>query len=82
MSRRVPLGWKMPRGRPLNTRSDQLKKDSGKTVGPIDTLAPGSRQIAVEEGRDGLASLRDLVVVVVVVVLSTTTIICTTRTDN
>ena len=31
----------------------------------IDTLDPGSRQIAVEEGRDGLAGLRDLVVVVV-----------------
>ena len=29
-----------------------------------DTLDPGLRQIAVEEGRDGLAGLRDLVVVV------------------
>ena len=33
----------------------------------IDTLDPGSRQIAMGEGRDGLAGLRDLVVVVVVV---------------
>ena len=33
----------------------------------IDTLDPGSRQIAVEEERDGLAGLCDLVVVVVVV---------------
>ena len=32
----------------------------------VDTLDPGSGQIAVEEGRDGLAGLRDLVVVVVV----------------
>ena len=31
----------------------------------IDTLDPGSGQIAVEEGRDGLARLRDLVVVVI-----------------
>ena len=31
----------------------------------IDTVDPGSRQIAVEEGRDGLAELRDLVVAVV-----------------
>ena len=30
----------------------------------IDTLDPGSRQIAAEEGCDGLAGLRDLVVVV------------------
>ena len=35
----------------------------------IDTLDPGSRQIAVEEGRDGLAGLRDPVVVVVVIVV-------------
>ena len=32
----------------------------------IDTLDPGSRQIAVEEGRDGLAGLRDLVVAVII----------------
>src|SRR5277367_5376658 len=31
----------------------------------IDTLDPGSREIAVEEGRNGPARLRDLVVVVV-----------------
>ena len=31
----------------------------------INTLDPGSGQIAVEEGRDGLAGLGDLVVVVV-----------------
>ena len=30
----------------------------------IDILDPGSEQNAVEEGRDGLAGLRDLVVVV------------------
>ena len=30
----------------------------------IDTLDPGLRQIAVEEGRDGLAGLRDLAVLV------------------
>ena len=29
-----------------------------------DTLDPGSGHIAVEEGRDGLAGLRDLVVVI------------------
>ena len=29
-------------------------------------MDPGSRQIAVEEGRDGLAGLRDLLVVVAV----------------
>jgi len=28
MGRRVPLGWKRPRGRPRTTLSDQLKKDS------------------------------------------------------
>ena len=33
----------------------------------MDTLEPGSRQIAVEEGRDGLAGLGDLVVVVIVI---------------
>ena len=32
----------------------------------IDTVDPGSEQIAVEEGRDALAGLRDLVVVVVI----------------
>ena len=31
----------------------------------IDTLDPGSRQIAVQEGRDGLAGLRDPLLVVV-----------------
>ena len=31
----------------------------------IDTLDPGSGQIAVEEGRDGLAGLCDLAVVAV-----------------
>ena len=36
----------------------------------IDTLDPGSRQIAVEEGRDGLAGLRDLVLIPVEVHLS------------
>ena len=63
MGHRVPLDWKRPRGRPRTTWSDQLKKD-GETS--IDTLDPGSGQIAVEEGRDGLAGLHDLVVVVVV----------------
>ena len=62
MGRRVPLGWKRPRGRPRTTWSDQLKKDRGKPVSTLWTRA--QRQIAVEEGRDGLAGLRDLVVVV------------------
>ena len=44
---------------PRTTRSDQLNKVS------IETLYPGSRQLAVEAGRDGLAGLRDVVVVVV-----------------
>jgi len=35
------------------------------TFTSIDTLNPGSRQIAVEEERDSLAGLHDLVVVVV-----------------
>ena len=35
MSRRLPPGWKRPRGRPRTTWSDQLKKDSGK---PVSTL--------------------------------------------
>ena len=34
----------------------------------IDTLDTSARQIAVKEGRDGLAGQRDLVVVVVAVV--------------
>ena len=38
---------------------------SGETT--IDTLDPSPGQIAVEEGRDGLVELRDLVVHVVVV---------------
>ena len=38
----------------------------GQWEASIDTLDPGSRQIAAEEGRDGLAGLCDLVVVVVV----------------
>ena len=61
MGRRVPLGWKRPRGRPRTTWSDQLK-DSGKPVSTLLTRAQESGQIAVEEGRDGLAGLRDLVV--------------------
>ena len=39
------------------------EEEQGETS--VDTLDPGSGQIAVEEGRDGLAGLRDLVVVVV-----------------
>ena len=62
MGRRVPLGWKRPRGRPRTTWSDQLKR-AGETS--IDTLDPGSGQIAVDEGRDSLTGIRDLAVVVV-----------------
>ena len=73
MGRRVPLGWRSPRGRPRSTWSDQLKKDRGKSVSTLWTPAQETkktdpslfqRQIAVEEGRDSLAGLRDLVVVV------------------
>ena len=39
-----------------------VKEEQGKPVRPTDTLDPGSRQIAMEEGRDGFAGLRDLVV--------------------
>ena len=62
IGRRVPLGWKRPRGRPRTTWSDQLKKEKGQRETIIDTLDPGSGQIAVE-GRDGLAGLRNVVVV-------------------
>jgi len=39
MGRRVPPGWKRPRGRPRTTWSDQLRKDSGKPVSTLWTRA-------------------------------------------
>ena len=39
MGRRVLLGWKRPRGRPRTTWFDQLKKDNGKPVLTLWTLA-------------------------------------------
>ena len=39
MGRRVPAGWKRPRGRPRTTWSDQLRKDSGKPVSTLWTRA-------------------------------------------
>ena len=48
------------------TWSDQLKKDSGKPVSTLWAVDTGSGQIDVEEGCNGFARLRDLVVVVVV----------------
>ena len=59
MGCRVPLGWS-----PAHYLVRSVKEGQWETS--IDTLDPGSGQIAVEEGRDGLAGLRDLVVVVVV----------------
>ena len=43
MGRRVPLGWKRPRGRPRTTWSDQLKKDKGQPVSTLFTLARTDR---------------------------------------
>ena len=53
-------------GSPVHCLIRSVKEGQGKSS--IDTLDPGSGQIAVEEECDGLAELRDLVVVVVVVV--------------
>ena len=50
-------------GSPAHYMVRSVKEGQGKTS--IDTLDPGSGQIAVEEGRDDLAGIRDLVVVVI-----------------
>ena len=60
MGRRVPLRKGLGSIAYYMVRS---VKGQGETN--IDTLDPGSRQIAVEEGRNGVAGLRDLVVVIV-----------------
>ena len=39
MGRRVPAGWKRPRGRPRTTWSDQMRKDTGKPVSTLWTRA-------------------------------------------
>ena len=39
MGRRVPAGWKRPRGRPRTTWSDQMRKDTGKPVSILWTRA-------------------------------------------
>ena len=68
LTRRISVMWRKPANRPSTTWFDQYVKEwqGGNNV---DTQHPGSGQIAVEEERDGLAGLRDLVVVVVVVVV-------------
>ena len=43
MGRRVPAGWKRPRGRPRTTWSDQMRKDTGKPVSTLWTRAQDRR---------------------------------------
>ena len=59
------MGRRVPQGKgPGHYLVRSVKEGHWETS--INTLDPDSRQIAVEEGRDGLAGLRDLVVVVII----------------
>jgi hypothetical protein len=48
MVRRVPAGWKRPRGRPRTTWLDQLRQDTGKPVATLWTRAQ-DRQLYVRD---------------------------------